>query len=535
MRNGKLMTKRLVAIALSSMMAMSMGMTAFASSGQFTPGEKGDYQNTEGPVYGDDNIQTGDPTFYLDEADTEMISPETGNAGDPMKSYTKANFKKTVSLRNLLNDDFIPSVPDIYFDYKFGVVKVTDDASGYITENHTVQSDGTIGKADVRVYNGVDKVITTPDVKIEFDSKDDPKNDVAAVGKAAKDQDPKVMTKLGEFGLSANELQGKNPGIYRYALIESDAKMMADASVRASVLGSVDNNQLKGRIVDIVVSKVSPVATDKARAITGVILRDAILEEVSEGVYKTSWIDKINKVEGFTEKSGEHWKGKTDDNWFTKYTTYDLAIGKEITGTGLNDTDADKEFGFTLYVNMNDDAKVEVVKSSTKSIAEPTEYIANATDKGIAMTFTLKGTERIQISGLPVGDIEYTLTETDKKGFTNIYYKNDLTGLARDTDTRFVSMAQDAAFTKSVVDGVGKTNKAEEGKAMPAVKIHKLGKATENATDFGNVQNAFVVNEMQPITVTGVVMNVAPYALMVIAAAIFAGLFISKKRQEEEI
>ena len=529
MRNGKLMTKRVAAVALSSMMILSP-LTALASAPTTT--NDGTYDNTQGDVFGGDawDIQNGDMnqadntgamvTKYLDGVITEKITDKADGKHE-MDSYKSAAFKKTITLKNQLNDDHIPTVPDVHFDYEFGIVKVANDK---IEETHKVMDDNKIIKEDkVRVHSGIEGVITMLNPTIEFDSTDD----------ATADNDGRndVITKKVPFELTVAPFNadGKmyDSGIYRYALVESEAVM--NDGERIDVTGSITENSLRGRVVDIVVSKVCPVPTDNTRAITGIIMREAILQKQTDGTYITEWIDEDLKTDGFTEESGSNWKGENGEIPYTLYTTYDLAIGKEITGQGLANDDLNKYFTFKFSAKINNDAKIQVYKTtSTGTQAFGLEELTGADGtNGVEKVFTLKGTERVQISGLPVG-ATYSLEETDNQGFTKTYYKNDLEGLNRDADARFVSMEQTAEFTAQVVDQIGSNENA-----LADIAIHKMGVDTAG-TDAGNVQNAFIVNEMRPVTITGVVMNVAPYALMVIAAAVFAVLFISKKRQEEE-
>ena len=169
---------------------------------------------------------------------------------------------------------------------------------------------------------------------------------------------------------------------------------------------------------------------------------------------------------------------------------WDLKISKEITGLGANKSG---EFHFTVSVVAADgstdtDYRIYTVDGDAETFKQDASSDA-------ALTVT-NGTT-YHIYGLTEGDtVTLKETEAGQNGYTATY---TMDGVEQET-------------TNGTLD-------ATNGVAINAKK--------NNAT-------AKVTNEKTQIAITGVAMNIAPYAAMVLGAGAFAGIFLGMKKKDEE-
>ena len=161
-------------------------------------------------------------------------------------------------------------------------------------------------------------------------------------------------------------------------------------------------------------------------------------------------------------------------------TTHDVKIVKEVTGN-MGDK-ANDEFNFTVSVNGHEGEMYKVVYAAT-STAAPTTPTYVTSDSTITIE-GIKDTGYIQIFGLTADDT-YTVTEDD---YSSSGYK-------------------------TYVDGTEK----REAK----------GHATEDNTV------VTVENKKDNTAPTGVIMTIAPYALMVVLAGAFAVVFLTRRNRAE--
>ena len=170
---------------------------------------------------------------------------------------------------------------------------------------------------------------------------------------------------------------------------------------------------------------------------------------------------------------------KTDkeDGTFTNtyVNTADLTITKTVTG---DFGDKNKDFTFTLKINRVAAANRELKKADGTTI--------KTNDKG---EFTLKHGESVTVIGLEAADT-YEVVETAATGYT--------TKVGTDT-----------------------TNTAS-------------GNMTKSETELtsGNKTAAYT-NNCDASPVTGVIMTIAPYALMVVLAGAFAVVFLTRRNRAE--
>lgn len=157
------------------------------------------------------------------------------------------------------------------------------------------------------------------------------------------------------------------------------------------------------------------------------------------------------------------------------YTTYDLTINKVVTGTM-----GDKTKDFTFTIQLTDPDVVNHMTSISYVGPDGGDPVPVSMENGTAsINVQMKHDESITIKGLPVGT-DYTITESDNAGYT-------------------------VTYAGSTTNGTGEID----------------GDATVTVT-----------NDLSSSPATGVIMNVAPYALMVVIAAVGAFVFLRKRAED---
>ena len=176
-----------------------------------------------------------------------------------------------------------------------------------------------------------------------------------------------------------------------------------------------------------------------------------------------------------TDGTNVTYDGK-QDAYVNTFTTYDVTITKNVAGQM---GDKGKEFNFDI--NVTDPNSTAVLSSVSLTNASATK--ANFTpveDESVAnVTADLRHEESVVIKGVPTG-ATVDIAETNADGYIVSYSDNA-------TD----------------------------------------GHATVNANT-----NITVTNTRNAVTPTGIVMNVAPYALLVVVAAAGCFVFLRKRRED---
>lgn len=170
--------------------------------------------------------------------------------------------------------------------------------------------------------------------------------------------------------------------------------------------------------------------------------------------------------------------------------THDVTIIKKLAG---DMAEADKQFTFNVTItpaNSNNEkymVKIKTLATSSETVTEALE-VTNGKAKE---TYNLKGDEYVTISGLSIGDtIEVTETEAGQDGYTTTY----------------------------TYDGV------EAGYEDANKNTNMVTKDNAKIT---------VTNTKTATSPTGVIMNIAPYALMVVLAGAFAVVFLTRRNRAE--
>ena len=192
-------------------------------------------------------------------------------------------------------------------------------------------------------------------------------------------------------------------------------------------------------------------------------------------VYKYS--NGTNKCMFVNDKKTDKIDGTFDNSYENKA---DLTIAKTVEGEMGN---KNMDFQFTLKINDT----VAANKQVTKVAADGTESTISTDDAG---HFTLKHGEKIVVKDLEAMDT-YEVTENTYAGYTTSVNgsPNTLTNSSNMTksENELTSAAKDVAY----------------------------------------------VNTYTATTPTGVIMNIAPYALMVVLAGAFAVVFLTRRNRAE--
>lgn len=194
--------------------------------------------------------------------------------------------------------------------------------------------------------------------------------------------------------------------------------------------------------------------------------------------------------------------------------THVVTIKKKVTGNASNKS---MDFEFEVFVvpasvTAVTDSKREMyavledgatnVSSTAITASTQAEYVAR--DAAHKLTFKAKDGKGIKITGLTKGDKVY-VKEVNGTGYV-------------------------------MTAGEDKTNYATTGDLSNDSRLDQLVAAHDYETSFNVKKNQAAVeikNDKDNVTPTGIVMNVAPYALMLAVAGGLGVVFVNRKKEEE--
>ena len=231
------------------------------------------------------------------------------------------------------------------------------------------------------------------------------------------------------------------------------------------------------------------------------LLVSVINKENAVGTYEVNTVG-LAKADGNKVSTIENHYGDDENNEDVN----DLVLKKTLSGAAVNHSDS---FTFEVTVSqtntegatMESDAVVPELYSYEKLNAngQVVENAGGVLTAGRKTDIVLAENESIHIYGLSKGDevkiVEQAASGSDK-GYTATYTTNGVQG----TGATDAELAEDGASVKADRDDASVT----------------------------------VTNTKNEIAVTGVVMNIAPYAAMILGAGAFAGVFLGRKKSEDE-
>lgn len=273
-----------------------------------------------------------------------------------------------------------------------------------------------------------------------------------AFAPADSDINSNTITEKVTFRLTTTAFEGKEPGIFRYRVIQKDK--------------GYEGITYDQRVMYLDVT----VGYNKAGTSTEVL-----------GVYLK---DEKGKVENIINRYGINSdpndpKKPTDPDG----TVNDLVIAKNVTGAY---GEKNKDFSFTIAITGATGEKYHVVDASGHD-----QVIVS----GGSIIVTLKHGQSVTVYGLSEND-QYTITEDTYQGY----------------NTSFATTVNDTEKTGDGYSGTGST---------VSTKIATSNSLQTQKVTFTNAKDG---------SATGLILNYAPYALMVVLAAAVAFVFYRKKR-----
>ena len=260
------------------------------------------------------------------------------------------------------------------------------------------------------------------------------------------------------------------PGIYRWVIKETGYTVTDGGTYTAALKNLSEAND--ERYLDVYVER-----SGESCVIKGYVL-------YKEG---TAVGTESGKSGGYTyEENTYSVDGENENINSSEYRTYDVTIQKLVEGSMASRT---KKFQFTT-----DFANISSGVSLTTSVTEGKGEEVSKDNHSYVYELSHEGTYTIQ--GIPF-DATATVKENDYSA-----------------------------------DGYSIKTVAKDNVASTADENGKY--ALENNNESNKATAVVVTNEITDIPVTGVVLNIAPYAAMILGAGAFAGVFLGRKKSEDE-
>ena len=228
-------------------------------------------------------------------------------------------------------------------------------------------------------------------------------------------------------------------------------------------------------------------------------------------------------VTGIVMKNGDKKDDGFDNGYFkdpdeTDETPHELFVQKEVTGAMGNKSE---EFAFTIKIDGAEGEKYYAVVEELGANGAWTETttIYTITSDDAAMPFTLKHNQRLHVYGLSDTDT-YTVVEKTATG-----YVTTVNGYIVETSEvgKLTPNPSGDGYTNTGLTSISPDSNTFEG---------TLGHTqANNAPEIKDV-TVLYENNREAVSPTGIVTNVAPYALLVVIAA--AGCFVFLRKRDED-
>ena len=471
---------RLATLALSGMMVLSTAAPVFASS---------------------TSVNKTDPNLNVYYGKEEANVGVNTNAGGKLEALgNSVSFDKVIRVET--GDTEMVDQPDVVWTYT--VAGVTNNQKinvGGASESAAFE----VGKTKIVDKNNQEMIVlagqasqideTTSDLKAEFKANS---FDLAGTeGSTLKDfkDGIKISFKPAAFA---------TPGVYRFVVTENAATGANRQDVEAMkvTVDGVEKPYQTQRFLDVYVRLKEGSATGE-REIYGYVLHsgDTLVSSNEHGNKHTG-----DKNSGFDGDKGKNGKKDTPQG-YTRYTPRKLKVDKKISGM----INKDNLFPFTVNLFHNkagavnfDNADLQVKVKMPGASA----YTVKKASEIPGLGATLKDGQSLEIIGLP-------------KTTTYNVKENNNTALTIKSDVRF---SEDVA------------NPVPDTAAVTSETVAPAANSTERGGDKSLVQNNSHVayhNHIDEITPTGVVLTVAPYAMMLAVAGSMGFMFFNRKKEEE--
>ena len=471
---------RLATLALSGMMVFSTAAPVFASS---------------------TSVNKTDPNLNVYYGKDEANVGVSTNAGGKLETLgNSVSFDKVIRVETDNNE--MVDQPDVVWTYtvagvtnnqKINVGGASESAAFEVGKTKIVDKNN----QQMIVLAGQDSQIDTAnsDLKAEFKANS---FDLAGTeGSTLKDfkDGLKISFKPAAFA---------TPGVYRFVVTEEAATGANRQDVEAMkvTVDGVEKPYQTQRFLDVYVRLKEGSATGE-REIYGYVLHSGETSATSNATGNKHTGDKNSGFDGDGNKTGK----RDTPQGYTRYTPRKLKVDKKISGM----INKDNLFPFTVNLFHNkagavnfDNADLQVKVKMPGASA----YTVKKASEIPGLGATLKDGQSLEIIGLPK-TTTYNVKETNNTALT---------------------IKSDVRFSEDVKNPVADTAAVTTETVAPAAN------SSERGGDKSLVQNDSHVayhNHIDEITPTGVVLTVAPYAMMLAVAGSMGFMFFNRKKEEE--
>lgn len=471
---------RLATLALSGMMVLSTAAPVFASS---------------------TSVNKADPNLNVYYGKEEANVGVNTNAGGKLEALgNSVSFDKVIRVET--DNGEMVDQPDVVWTYtvagvtnnqKINVGGASESAAFEVGKTKIVDKNN----QQMIVLAGQDSQIDTgnSDLKAEFKANS---FDLAGTeGSTLKDfkDGLKISFKPAAFA---------TPGVYRFVVTEEAATGANRQDVEAMkvTVDGVEKPYQTQRFLDVYVRLKEGSATGE-REIYGYVLHsgDTLLANNATGNKHTG--DKNSGFDGDGNKTGK----RDTPQGYTRYTPRKLKVDKKISGM----INKDNLFPFTVNLFHNKAGAVNFDNADLQvkvKMPGATAYTVKKASEIPGLGAKLKDGQSLEIIGLP-------------KTTTYNVKENNNTALTIKSDVRFSEdVAHDVPDTAAVTTEI----------------VAPTHDSTERGGDKSLVQKDSHVayhNHIDEITPTGVVLTVAPYAMMLAVAGSMGFMFFNRKKEEE--
>lgn len=418
-----------------------------------------------------------------------------GTTLDTPGTSTTFNISKDIVLFNVDGSKIYE--PNVVYDYSIapvtidGRVTITDENENVVAVRSGIANAVTIkGNAADAAYD------STASLTFGVDTKTDTNDEGATVTNTSKRVDEELGIKIDAAVIYGTGETHNPPGVYRYKL--------SDETTTASLeeAGITRNADYDEDIYLDVYTKLNE--NGDGLVVYGYTLFKSSTEEGSEN---TSVTTSTNKVTGYdVESETKTIPDSTDTEIISdQYHTYNVEIKKTVTGSLGN---KDNEFPFQIVLTN------DTVKSAADFYwiqtgeTEKQASVASTVTLGTAAASSdiyLKNGDTCLITGLPAGT-KVQVTEFNNTG-----------------DTYTVSVEHNG----TALDLDAATDK----KSVKAAASQTAGMLSTGDVDKTESKDIIVFeNNLEDISVTGLLFSIAPFAFIAAAGAALLGLFMRNKK-----
>ena len=291
-------------------------------------------------------------------------------------------------------------------------------------------------------------------------------------------------------------------GIYRYEITETvDAADLTAASITRD-----STNYSAKRYLDVYIKNGT-----SGLEVAGYVMFHASESDISFDASTNPKVNTQNKTDGFDADDNSTTSSSTQNggNMADHYYTYNYEVDKTIKGDL-----ADKlhEFPFTIQANG------AAATPFTVEAAGHAHISGDATTGAVntALNATIADGGSVKLIGLPA-DVTIAVTETNDTGDE---YKSYIQNPAKDSEASKHTLGTADTNKTYGFTAENLTNYSDNKTSAPA-KLTTWGEKTT------------FTNTLDSISPTGVVMMVAPYAIMLAAAGFFILVFLKNRRKDE--